>query len=1284
MNHAPQSRRFPALKPLLVFAAVAIFTLIAGFYLLSAELREGRRIAQQQLLAIGRLKTRELINWRKERLGDANFLQRTPAVVADATAVLSQPTDRGAQQRLRGWLDTIKGGRRYESILVINPRGEIVSSLSDSAAADVTLTPDILAATLASPKIIFGDLTRSGTEQKLHLDLLIPIRPVGSPPKSLAQGVIVLRLDPDRFLFPFIKSWPLQSSSAEAILIRREGSEVRYLNGLRHRLDPALSLKRSVNEPELIAARAARGALGVFEGVSYRGVGVLSSIHQIKDSSWILIAEIDLEEIYAPIRADAWKTGGLFALLLATVALLIFTQWRRQQSHHLQNLLEVELQRNVIAERLALITQHVNDAITLFSEDGQILEANDYALRLYGRTLAEMRTLRAADLRAPEMAAQTAADFAQALTSEGVRFETIHQRSDGTRFPVEANAKLVLIDGRRHVLSIVRDVSQRRAQEDEIHRLNRIYQVLCYVNQAIVHTKNPHELLGRVCKVLVELGGFKIAWAGWLDPITQRIDLIASAGDAHGYFTNLRISADPALAEGRGPAGIAFREDRIYVCNDFLAAEVTLPWHDAAARSGIRSSISLPVRFEGKPVGLVTAYTDTKDYFGAHEIPLMEEIASDISFALDVFSRESRRRADAESLQKLSRIVEQAPLSILITDLTGAITYVNPTFCEISGYTEAEVLGQNPRILKSGETSPEVHANMWSALTRGQVWRGEMSNRRKNGEIYIEQEVIAPVIDETGNTTYYVALKEDITATKRTSEALREAQERYRLIADHTADVIWLFDFKLDRFIYCSPSVQKLLDFTEEEMRGKTLFDVLAPASADEISEVLPRRLAAYAAGDPAAITRTEQLQQIRRDGSYVWTETVSTLLPDAHGTVPQFIGVSRDITERVLAREALEKFNAELEDKVAARTAELAARNREVQGLLSSIPDTVMRLRIDGTVLYKQPARTSPALAALTHPSDQTGVDPALIAPCLELGRRALLAASTVTTETTVQLPETVIAIELRAAPSGADEFVVFAQDITARRRLAAETEAMLEKERQVSELKTRFISVTSHEFRTPMAAVMGSAELLRNHLDKLTPAKRDELFDRITTALQRMTAMLDDILTLNRMDANRVEVRLVPTDLRLFLQDVIEEIRLADHGTHLVVTCFLPDGPTPLLTDVNLLRHIVSNLLSNAVRYSPAGRTITVEMNAASDRVLISVEDQGIGIPAGDLGRIFQPFERGSNVGNIKGTGLGLSIVKRMTELLGGSIALSPTPHGGCRFTLDLPRNPKPSPTP
>ena len=1749
------------------------------------QFRAGQHAVEDELRSVTELKISQLVAWRQQRFGDAVVVANLPGL-ADALLQMSAAPGLAASrlEEIDNYLNAAQRAYAYREIHLLDRSLRPLRSYPVGRGWDGILSPqnreellrvDASAARPEPP--LFEDLHLEKTGLA-SMHVLVRVRDSSG---ELA-GVAVLSIAAESRLFDLVQSWPVENASAEAMLVRREGDSIRYLNPLRFHAGSAMQLSLPLTQPELLAAKALRtGQLGLVSGRDYRGVPVVGVALPVPLTPWTMISKIDRSEAYA----DAWK--GLWQLSAALIFLLLVlvmfgSAWlQHRQSALISRKLESERRRRAASERLAIVMRNANDVILLFDETMRIVDANERAVVAYGYTLKDLLQLTAHDLRAPEAAAEVPQHFAAAQSEDGLTFETVHRRKEGSSFPVEVSARLVLMDGRRHVLSVIRDISERKAHEHEVERLRRLYVVISEVNQALVRAKSREELFGEICGVLVKSGGFRIAWVGWHNAQTRFIEPMAVAGDTTGYTQGIRISSDPELVEGRGPSGTAFRENRAFVSNNFFSDPNTELWRESAARAGFKATIALPLQQDGVPLGLLTVYAVERDYFQDREIELLNETASDISFALGVFARERRRltaeaalqasesrlqflisatpaiiyslrvggdfattflsdnirnvlgyepaavmanpsfwssnlhpadagsavalvgdlenksmisreyrfrhgdgswrwmhdemrvtrdaqgratelvgywfditarkaaenslkareeifssivgqaadsialieaatgrflefnraaheglgysreefaafglgdieaehsaseirgniarileqgrtifesrhrchdgslrdvrvsagplhlqgreciaavwsditvskQAEAE-LRKLSSAVEQSPATVVITDLTGAIEYVNSRFTELTGYTRAEVVGKNPRILKSGLTAPEVYTDlwrtissgnvwrgeiinrkkngdnfteltivtpvkdvngrathyvalkediteqkraemelrklsraveqaplsveitdlagaidyvnpallavtgyareeligqnprvlksdltpretyveMWQTLNRGEVWRGELISKKKNGETYYERAVIAPVAEDNGKVTHFVSLKEDITERKQAEGMLRETQERYRLIAENTSDVIWLYNLATDKFDYCSPSVFKLRGFTAEEVMRQRMADALTPESAAYARRALEERLAKFNAGDKSSLTQIDQVDQRHRNGSVVATEISTTLISDTATRVTHVLGITRDIRERKRSEEALrqseqrfrelfdlesdailvyevdsgritmanlaasqnygypierlltlrtdeisaepeathenrrnlaategkaesvplrwhrradgtvfpveitqrvfrrdgeilavaairditlqqqaraqlERFNIDLEKKVVQRTEELAARNREIQALLESIPDLVMRLHRDGTMVNYQPAKGETPLAALRPtPGASPGVHlpEALLKTAVAAGTSAVESGTTVITEAEVALGTGPLIAELRTAPIGRDEYVVFVRDITARKRLEAEAAAMLEQERQISEMKTRFISVTSHEFRTPMSAALGSVELLSNHFDRLAPPKRQELLGRITTSLGRMTEMLDDVLLLNRMDANRVEINLAPANLRQQLHSYIEEIRLGDRDAHALdfhVSGELDD----FATDLNLLHHIASNLLSNAVRYSPPGSAITVGLSGGPHQVTLSVQDQGIGIPEKDRPRIFEAFERGSNVGNIKGTGLGLNIVKRMTEMLGGTIAVDPVEPTGSRFTLILPRLPQ-----
>jgi signal transduction histidine kinase len=239
---------------------------------------------------------------------------------------------------------------------------------------------------------------------------------------------------------------------------------------------------------------------------------------------------------------------------------------------------------------------------------------------------------------------------------------------------------------------------------------------------------------------------------------------------------------------------------------------------------------------------------------------------------------------------------------------------------------------------------------------------------------------------------------------------------------------------------------------------------------------------------------------------------------------------------------------------------------------------------------------------------------------------------------------------------------------DVSERRKAEDETRAALEKQRQLNELKSRFVSMTSHEFRTPLAAILSSAELLKRYSARLPASEKDDLHASIEAGVKRISGRLD-------FEPRRV-------DLRAFCDELIEELRRARRAEgdaqHAIDLEWRMPGRTARV-DEKLLRQILGNLLANALKYSPGGGRVSLEVRREDGALTFVVSDQGIGIPPADLPDLFGVFHRAANVATIPGTGLGLAIVKRAVERHGGAVAVSSTLGRGSRFTVSLPAAPE-----
>ena len=275
-------------------------------------------------------------------------------------------------------------------------------------------------------------------------------------------------------------------------------------------------------------------------------------------------------------------------------------------------------------------------------------------------------------------------------------------------------------------------------------------------------------------------------------------------------------------------------------------------------------------------------------------------------------------------------------------------------------------------------------------------------------------------------------------------------------------------------------------------------------------------------------------------------------------------------------------------------------------------------------------------------------------------------------------------------------------------RKQTEGEIRKALEKEKELTELKSRFISMTSHEFRTPLTTIQSSAELLEHYSHKWTEERKLTHLHRIQTSVKHMTKLLNDVLIIGKAEAGKLKLDPVPLDLEKFCTNLVEELQLNDTNHHTItftssqgienfqveergreregvqarggvgeVSANLGSNisPPPPCMDEKLLRQILENLLSNAIKYSPNGSTVEFTLSRHQNQAVFQIRDQGIGIPTEDQQRLFETFHRASNVGTIAGTGLGLAIVKKCVDIHQGQIAMDSEIGVGTTFTVTLP---------
>ena len=222
--------------------------------------------------------------------------------------------------------------------------------------------------------------------------------------------------------------------------------------------------------------------------------------------------------------------------------------------------------------------------------------------------------------------------------------------------------------------------------------------------------------------------------------------------------------------------------------------------------------------------------------------------------------------------------------------------------------------------------------------------------------------------------------------------------------------------------------------------------------------------------------------------------------------------------------------------------------------------------------------------------------------------------------------------------------------------------------------EMKSKFVSIASHEFRTPLSTISLASGFVKKFKNKMTGEDLDKKLVTIETQVKHMSSLLDDILTIGKADAGKIEVNWVSLPVRTFFENLALEVVESARRSHRI-NMKIDYSAENFRTDEGLIRNVVINLLNNAIKFSQKSDEVDFEITGNDSRLIISVRDHGIGIPTEDVEKLFQPFYRGGNVATISGTGLGLSIVKKAIDLLGGDITMKSELGKGAEFTITLP---------
>jgi len=749
------------------------------------------------------------------------------------------------------------------------------------------------------------------------------------------------------------------------------------------------------------------------------------------------------------------------------------------------------------------------------------LEVNQAAVNHYGYSFEEFLLMTIKDIRPLEDISSLLKDVELARQAYNPAGEWRHIKKNGELIFVEIISHSVLHNGRKAHHVIVKDITKRKWAEEKLLESEERFRSL-YENSTIgIYRTTPEGIIIMANPTLVKMLGY-----------SSFKELTSRNLEKDGFEPN-------------------------YERNQFLEK----------------------IEMDGEIIGLEAAWT-RKDgiiiYVNESAKAIRDSNGKTLYFDGTVEDITERKHTE-ETLVKLSRAVEQTVDTIAITDREGTIEYVNHAFEVLTGYSSDEALGKTPRILKSGIKDPEYYVALWNTILSGNVFRDEVMNKKKNGDLFYEQKTISPIFDENSNITHFVGTGVDITSQKLTEQALHESEKLYRS----------LFENMLEGFAYCKMifEQEQPVDFiylavnkSFERLTG------LKEVTGKNVSEVIP----GIRKSDPdlfdlysrVALTGKPETIEIYVEALKMWFSV------SVYSTQKEyFVAMFDVITSRKNAEEVLRQSEAKF------------------RNLINSLPDPVIVVDTKGQIVYCN------RIAINTF---NYTIDEMLGCKMEDLIPKSIREHHVSLRKVYLDSPKSRpmgVGHELFAQRKNGSEFpteimlepvelnnnqfvLAIVRDITERKQTETELITAKEKAEESDRLKSSFLANMSHEVRTPLNGIIGFSELLAD--PDFEDEQKNEFIGHIISNGNNLLTIISDIMDISKLESGEITIRKKQINAQKFISTVKEEFAVRIDAKKHELKLILPDNDveTVIFADVERLRQIFNNLMSNAIKFTPTGR--------------------------------------------------------------------------------------------
>jgi len=931
---------------------------------------------------------------------------------------------------------------------------------------------------------------------------------------------------------------------------------------------------------------------------------------------------------------------------------------------------------------LERIISSISDGVGIADKNGILTFINEQAARMLGYRPEEVAGRPIMDFVDEGEAGTIAAAFRERRAGHAGRYELKVKHKNGGLVQVSIFGMPRYDCQGSYVGSytIITDITERKRAEGHISHINHTLRALGNANKSLLRASDEKTLLQDICRIIADDCGHSMVWIGFArHDHNKSIETAAQVGMGGDYLESINISWGEN-ERSRSPMGTCIRTGEVRLCRDIQSDPDFAIWRQIAAKYGYASAAAFPLKSEGVTFGAIGIYSQSKDGFPDDEVALLQDLADNLAYGITSLRlREEHQRSETgllQAMQYLDNLLSFANSPIIVWDPEFKITRFNRAAERLTEMKALEAVGKDISIFAGGADE----ASLKSGLV-GQRWKTvEVSLRRADKSVravvWNLANVYAP--DDMNKAVATIALGQDITDRKLAEDQIKTyvaqlSREKRRIedllvrIADEKrvldgiienteARIAYLdgrFNFVKANTAYCREYGRKASDII-----GKNYFSFFADTDSDT-KAILKKLRREGAAIKRLAIPHYNEHYPER---GIAYQDLVASPVKDANGTVSGIVLLYLDATPRVRDEKNLALHSRRLQEMVNdLKKLQMAVENAsdiiftaDVHGVITSVNNAAL-----ATLGYRpQELIGKPAAILGGLPNRQAHADlweeikkrkkPFLgeVANLKKNGQRA--------------------DFELHVSPVADAHGEIISYIAIERDRTEAKA---------MERAKKEFISMASHQLRTPLATISLSAQMILNGAIGNVDAEARKQVSEIFKITHQMASLIDLFLNASRIELGRLEIDPHPVGLSEFVREIILPIRPLAAAKKIDLKSEVAADVNHLCIDRKVMSMVLENLLTNALKYTPAGGSVLLSVKKDESDVIFAISDNGVGVPKKQLHLLFNKMFRASNVGEASGYGLGLSMAKTVVEQSGGRIWAQTKQNQGSTFSISIP---------